>query len=280
MQDEVPLNLGSQGYEQERDAAISNSPRRSRARAPIETNSMSEGRPSSAAAETGHGGGSTAEAGVIVDGNDIEPNLSTHPDQAAEELSAITHDESKPKKRGRKKKEVTAQEPAEAQGAGVGSNANSTEDPVPPADSGDGISKVKRKRGRPRKSETTKSLAHQVLSVSESEGPHEQQDTPAGNGTEVEATAAASVNTTRDEPSIQDQPLKEMDRNLCVASEQRDAGPAEGSEVISLAKASQAAEKRAEQKAGKGDGQTGKVQYRVGLSKRSRIAPLLKSLRK
>lgn len=215
---------------------------------------------------------------MIADRSDAEPSLDLPMplDRAAEELSSIIQDEPKPKKkRGRKKKEVKCQvEPANEHVAEGGPDANEVAAPL--VNGADGAGKVKRKRGRPRKSDTTRPLDHEFPPAKESEEPHEVQDTAGGQDPPDGAIAQG-------EPALQDHTLKELDQNSCAVSEQDNAGTAGGAEVVSLAKDSQLIERRAHQETGKGEvacGQSGKVQYRVGLSKRSRIAPLLKSLRK
>lgn len=201
-------------------------------------------------------------------------------DPAAEEPSTIAQDGPKPKKkRGRKKKEVKSQELAEEQ---VNEHGPIVEEaPAAVADDADRAGKAKRRRGRPRKSDTPKSVDPQAQPVEESSGPREVQDTAGGQAAEV---ALAKVTGAEDKPAVRDQTLKEIDKNSCAVSQGDTAGKTGSGEAVSPAKESKPIAQQTHKDTGKGEeascGQGGKVQYRVGLSKKSRIAPLLKIVRK
>ncbi|KAL1880005.1 hypothetical protein VTK73DRAFT_6395 [Phialemonium thermophilum] len=151
--------------------------------------------------------------------------------------------------------------------------------------------KPKKKRGRPRKSTTTPQVEQQPASSvrkleKEEEGPHRNQQTGKREQSEVkDAPVVADDNTfgssdpgggqggcyaDRDDHSQRDQylePLREEASTHGLMSE----------------KGTDESRKPAGQKDCSGQVPTatvGKVQYRVGLSRKSRIAPLLKSLRK
>ncbi|KAK3293336.1 uncharacterized protein B0H64DRAFT_476882 [Chaetomium fimeti] len=182
------------------------------------------------------------------------------------EVPATTPKPTAKNKRGRKKKGVKTQEPAlepneptqaaEAEPESVSGTAEVTE---PPA---------KRKRGRPRKSEVPKPQP-------EPENEPEQQPYEEA-GLEAEANTAL-------------QPLSEMDRNSKPSPEVPAADVEDGAVEDSkendpaVVKDAVAKDKSTEkEKQAAKDVKSGpqKVQYRVGLSKRSRIAPLLKCLKK
>lgn len=201
-------------------------------------------------------------------------------DPAAAEPSTNTQDGPKAKKkRGRKKKEVKSQELVEEQVNERGPVAE--EAPAAVADDADGAGKAKLRRGRPRKSDTPKSVNPRAQPVEEPVGPREEQDTGGGQDPEV---AIARMTGAQNEPSIPDQTLKEIDKNSCAVSQGDTVGATGGGEAASLAKDSKPVARQTHKETGKGEeascGQGGKVQYRVGLSKKSRIAPLLKIMRK
>ncbi|KAH6622924.1 hypothetical protein F5144DRAFT_345513 [Chaetomium tenue] len=188
------------------------------------------------------------------------------------DIDAMEAQEAAPKptaksKRGRKKKGAKTQEPA-PEPDGPTPAAEAEPEPVPePAETTKPPSK--RKRGRPRKSEISKPQP-------EPENEPEQQPYEEAE-VEAESNAAGL------------QPLFEVDRNAQPDPEVA-ATDADGSYVgdskendPTVAKGAVAKDKPTEkEKQAAKDVKSGpqKVQYRVGLSKRSRIAPLLKCLKK
>jgi hypothetical protein len=200
------------------------------------------------------------------------------------------------KKRGRKKKEPAVIE------------ADPPDDCVPPVS--DELSvpapeveaeepKPKRKRGRPRKAEPTVVIEAEALPDTHVE-PNIQGAVPADHGVdahveekqleEAPATKAKKTSRTSDEPADDStvSVLSERDNNSARGGPQtksefpmvdaKDTTAQENREVETPVK--QVVKRDETPESGLLSSQIGKVQYRVGLSKKSRIAPLLKSLRK
>ncbi|KAH6847977.1 hypothetical protein B0I37DRAFT_376335 [Chaetomium sp. MPI-CAGE-AT-0009] len=215
--------------------------------------------------EVGDTGHSVPQPAADMDAQTLLPEVEPI-DVEATEVPATTPKPTAKNKRGRKKKGAKTQEPAlesdkptqaaEAEPEPVPEPAEITE---PPA---------KRKRGRPRKSETSKPQPEPEIE------PEQQSYEEAGP--EAETNTAV-------------QPLSEVDRNSQpspeVAAADTKGGALGDSKENDAAVAKDAAVKgkptEKEKQAAK-DVKSGpqKVQYRVGLSKRSRIAPLLKCLKK
>lgn len=169
-------------------------------------------------------------------------------------------------KRGRKKKGAKTQEPAPEPDGPTQAAETEPEPVLKPAEVTE--PPAKRKRGRPRKSEIPKPQP-------EPENEPEQQ--PYG-----EAEPEVETNTTL-------HPLSEVDHNShpnpeVVAADIEGGAASDGKENdLAVAKDTGAKDKPTEkEKQAAKDFKSGpqKVQYRVGLSKRSRIAPLLKFLKK
>ena len=219
-------------------------------------------------------GDTTVPAVPLDSDTNCQPATAPEPEiidlDSIESPTAPTPKPTQKKKPGRKKKGAKTKEatpPADANSEPIPGPA---EVPEPPA---------KRKRGRPRKSETKKPA-----------------DEPASDTVEeVQADVA-------DDASLP-QPLSEVPHNLqpsghskfdTTAGTDRDdgVGTKENKEgpppVVAEAEAkgddskatSTTKEKGKEKEKPGATTQNQKVQYRVGLSKRSRIAPLLKSLKK
>ncbi|ETS78945.1 hypothetical protein PFICI_08798 [Pestalotiopsis fici W106-1] len=202
--------------------------------------------------------------------------------QPANSSSAAAKKE--PKKRGRKKKlpvdddvviddEVKIVEPLLMTAPPTIPEINSAEE------------KPKKKRGRPRKSEATQPAGASIEPLIEKGQPVHQPSRnyapPENEEGEDDATAekesrgqSATVDSTEDEvvtqtedkrekgPSGSASPLKETDRNVLGRSQ---STVSDSDKSMSKSMASS---------------QAGKMSYRVGLSKKSRIAPLLKIIRK
>ncbi|KAK4242158.1 hypothetical protein C8A03DRAFT_11575 [Achaetomium macrosporum] len=223
----------------------------------------------------GEGGDAAVRPGLGTNDGLSEPP-GVEPNDAEPVETPISPPKAVPKKRGRKKKASQTDEPprdtdqptpAEAEPAPA-----PTETAEPPA---------KRKRGRPRKSDTAKS---QVELAEEPEQQH------AGD---VQGEAETDVS-----PHPPQRPLSEVSRNsqptsqpellpAAVAKDNSDSG-GEGKEndVSSTTQGPVTKDAKTKEDTDQKQPKLGilnppqKVQYRVGLSKRSRIAPLLKSLKK
>jgi hypothetical protein len=136
------------------------------------------------------------------------------------------------------------------------------EAPEPPA---------KRKRGRPRKSETAKPQPEPM----DQESPDQQHAGHVQPPVEADATA---------------QPLSELSHNFqpddpsegAKGDEDANTANKENKSAVDDVEVSEKSKEKEKEKQVVKDVKPGvqKVQYRVGLSKRSRIAPLLKSLKK
>lgn len=231
----------------------------------------------------------TSDQGAPADANDsvAQPEAPTHkPRQTEVDALDAPNPPSNPppkNKRGRKKKDPKPtpdlrEPPPEAPALEpLAEPTDPTDIPEPP---------TKRKRGRPRKADTpsTKPQAEPIVIDYEPE-----QDTPHNHHQPLSETNPNSQPSRAPEDSVP----------LCVtgADEGKENG---GLEVVAAAKddapvrktegkgtereIDKETEKEKQPAAGK-DGKAGggagqKVQYRVGLSKRSRIAPLLKCLKK
>ncbi|KAJ9144834.1 hypothetical protein NKR19_g6286 [Coniochaeta hoffmannii] len=159
------------------------------------------------------------------------------------------------------------------------------ETPVPP-DGGDETPKPKKKRGRPKKGDAAKSA--------EKVAPDEShQDKAVGHDITTDVTGGRTSRMTtscKDTPGIDEQhtgALSERDGNSNLGASPAKAATTEMDAIDNAAKENQVAEAKDKKDAAKerkngtpGSSQLSKVQYRVGLSRKTRIAPLLKSFRK
>lgn len=146
-----------------------------------------------------------------------------------------------------------------------------------------GAEKAKRKRGRPRQSDTTtETLDKEAQPAEEPKVDGGSAPSARCRGRDQSSGRLITHGESHDQSKIrQDGALREVDQNARAPSERGNLG--EDSEIDSLAKNSQPIEEQAGRKTSQNEAssaQAGQMLYRVGLSKRSRIAPLLKSLRK
>jgi hypothetical protein len=164
-------------------------------------------------------------------------------------------------KRGRKKKGAKTQEPAPELEEPI--QTAETEPALAPEPVEDTEPPAKRKRGRPRKSGAAKP---------QPEPEYEPQQQPS-----EEAQPDVDINTAP-------QPLSEVDHNSqpspAVATDVGDGDTAGDSKENELPVVKDAVVKEKATKKEKQAAKDVKVQYRVGLSKKTRIAPLLKCLKK
>lgn len=259
-----------------RDETRSSSRRRTKTRTSINSNPPGEDQPPFTIVEPSYGEDLTTEpetetAGVATRSNVGQPEVL---DSADEELPIMVPDEPKPKnKRGRKKKEIKSPGLVEEQAVEPDPLVN--EAPPPVSNDANRASKGKRKRGRPRKSDTSKTSDPEVLPVNKLQDSPMVQDTVEGQHHELTATGAVEA---QGEPTVRDPSLKEIDHNSRSDLGQDTTRTEMHGEGTSSAKESRPVEQKPRPEVGKVD--TGKLHYRVGLSKKSRIAPLLKIVRK
>ncbi|KAI0556240.1 hypothetical protein F4679DRAFT_24675 [Xylaria curta] len=199
------------------------------------------------------------------------------------------------KKRGRKKKQPTTEnlvtETDINEELELNQNPVSSEKPAEPEPSPE---KPKKRRGRPRKSEPSKAVEEPIpeppiADEPPIEEPPQKEDSPDPPAAVSRKQTSSESNTKRkrskatkvveDSESEDDrQPLGEVDSNLrspskSVSAKEETPARAGSSEEKSAPKA------QAKEKAKSATSQS-KPTYRVGLSKRSRIAPLLKIIKK
>ena len=240
----------------------------------------------------------------VKDISDSQSYAKERPD-AAHDFSETSSSNSREKKGKRHKGTTTSKQGSEDREA-FNNSLNGTDSY---ADVGGVVAaKTKRKRGRPRKSEPTIPKESQDQSAAESDGrfdkvapekvmgqgrvagehprdrdkpeSHDQEET--GESDDAEAKRAR-ITRTGEEVAQDDQVLKEKCQNSPAISRVEMVG---GGEELPLVGENKPAVKRKQQEGKEGESKSvaagggSKIHYRVGLSKRSRIAPLLKSLRK
>ncbi|KAK3321166.1 hypothetical protein B0T19DRAFT_403738 [Cercophora scortea] len=264
-----------------------------------------------AAFEYGVDGGDPQDD-VQFKGDDAEPlqALPAEPEPLADdaiEMSTMAPQEPAPKKkRGRKKKEVVIiqNDVAEDDQAEV---SNPTEEFLQPSAALMEVDQPpKRGRGRPRKSDTPAIAAAQAEETvgdtlaTESPGPAAVTGGKK-RGRKKKAVPAVVEDSDAEEEAVKEEVDGDHDddeeeedvkrRPLSKTSRNSQPPP---TDTVSIKRDDDAKENQQEQKAVKavatpakpspgslaGQTSSGKVQYRVGLSKRSRIAPLLKIMRK
>ncbi|KAI4591479.1 hypothetical protein KJ359_001011 [Pestalotiopsis sp. 9143b] len=189
-----------------------------------------------------------------------------------------------PKKRGRKKKQPVSEDIVLDDEAQISESATVPASVLPETQTTD--EKPKRKRGRPRKSDVLQQADVQIESPADegqsADGPAENEiqpekapakyDTKAAKRDKTQPVADTSIEddeTAQVEKKDEDKntnisvsPLKETDRNALGRSQS------------TISDSDKSISKSAT------PSQAGKMSYRVGLSKKSRIAPLLKMIRK
>lgn len=173
-------------------------------------------------------------------------------------------------------------------------------DPVAPAPEGtvallmngeDEAPTQKKKRGRPRKSDAARAVDTETVSngnIGVVQQDEEDHDDPPENRQHAarKTSKKAGITATSDEGE-KAAALTERDSNSNFGGSSAIQATTAGDAVADTAKENKLAEvksakeiAREESKASPASSQLGKVRYRVGLSKKSRIAPLLKSFRK
>lgn len=149
----------------------------------------------------------------------------------------------------------------------------------------DEMPKPKKRRGRPRKVEVAKPAEEDDTSDLKADMAQQAEGTEKGKQSTNRTPSKKAINETssKDEKT---QALLERDSNSNLGASPAKPTPPARDGVDDTAKENQAAETKAkdevkkETKGSTPSSQLAKVQYRVGLSKKSRIAPLLKSFRK
>jgi hypothetical protein len=205
-----------------------------------------------------------------------------------------------PKKRGRKKKQPVTELPPEE--AKEKEDSISVDDPVPLEKVAEGeptIEKPKKKRGRPRKTEGPKVIEKPLPKTHEPSVEDELPETNSplqpnnqsesvpiskgeGHGEQITNDKKRKARAEDEEAESKGNrpPLKEMDKNPKSPTKYGSA-EASATRTEPESKDDKSAQKAAQPKTTlKSVTTPSKVTYRVGLSKRSRIAPLLKSIKK
>ena len=233
-------------------------------------------------------------ASALPDTDPVEPPPDAAPEAPPEALPEVPP-EAAPKKRGRKKKQpVPDVSPTEAEVHDDSQLNQTCASPDKVATVEPSPEKPKKRRGRPRKSELPKSVEE---SPPEPPIADELPETnlPRDDSTLDESGAAItkqkdSKGKTRkrrnaieeEEPLDSDEsrlPLKEVDNNTRSPSKSVSARGSPEKASAELGDKIQTPKAQPRETPMLGASQS-KVRYRVGLSKRSRIAPLLKSIRK
>ncbi|RYP02986.1 hypothetical protein DL765_010635 [Monosporascus sp. GIB2] len=201
-----------------------------------------------------------------------------------------------PKKRGRKKKQPAIEEisqdeqPAEEEAAAI-----ELDPPIQPAEAEEPVEKPKKKRGRPRKSDQAKAAevaAPQAAAETQAE-PEEQSCENDNDETPPEqvedgpkSKKAAQRRTRKSDPDEDTAPgreasaLKELDGNASSRSMSSEPATKNSSEGGAATENNHQSKAQTAKETPKPAASQSKVLYRVGLSKKTRIAPLLKSIRK
>ncbi|KAH6646776.1 hypothetical protein BKA67DRAFT_580546 [Truncatella angustata] len=227
------------------------------------------------------------EDGIFEDNiSDLDPEFDPGDRQTSKKAKKAANSSSvpvvEPKKRGRKKKQPIVEKPSgEEQAEDTG--ASVTAMPEPAADVQTPEEKPKKKRGRPRKSDVAKpvEVSDEPMPAPERSAGKTTKSASAENGLVEDGSTTiedswkqpvvdastdsknAQPKPTTDKTVTRDvSPLKEADRNSLLASQ---STISESNKSISKSMT---------------PSQAGKAIYRVGLSKKSRIAPLLKIIRK
>ncbi|KAK9797912.1 hypothetical protein SCARD494_03084 [Seiridium cardinale] len=199
-----------------------------------------------------------------------------------------------PKKRGRKKKQPVVEDPVPVEEV-QDREPLSTTDPIPESAAQTPAEKPKKKRGRPRKSEAPKvdEIQDESPAATKQSGktaaaqpvPPAEVSVEDGSTTMEDSWKQSAAETSTKPEDIQLEsatkksltrsvsPLKEADRNTLVRSQSTI------SESDSMVLSSVLVQDKSVSKSIT-PSQAGKALYRVGLSKKSRIAPLLKIIRK
>ncbi len=218
----------------------------------------------------------------------------------AERVDAPTN---QPKKRGRKKKQPVVEEVIRDERPVEEAAAVPTEpDPPPQAPEAEEVVKnPKKKRGRPRKSDQAKTAKTAPPPV-----PAEVPEEPPGKAPDNDAAGASPGQLGEEEPKSKNAPrkrgkrtddvaeeepsgkdevsaLREVDANPGIPSRSASSEPAGKKKPAETAAAENQAKARTKETpkpAAAAAATQSKVLYRVGLSKKTRIAPLLKIIRK
>ncbi|KAK3683531.1 hypothetical protein B0T22DRAFT_250359 [Podospora appendiculata] len=253
-------------------------------------------------------GGDLQDDAQRSDNAELVKSLPVEPEPVAEdpiEMSSIALQEPAPKKkRGRKKKEVVVIEDdvSEDDQAEL---SHQTEEPLQPSVAPMEVEQPpKRGRGRPRKSDTPAvAAAHVEETISDTLAPENPGPTAATGGKKRGRKKKIVPAVVEDSDGEDEAVVEEVDDNhgddeedvkrKPLSKTSRNSQPPPTDTAL-IKRDDEAKENEQEQKVVKpvatpakplpgslaGQTSSGKVQYRVGLSKRSRIAPLLKIMRK
>ncbi|RYP55767.1 hypothetical protein DL771_012358 [Monosporascus sp. 5C6A] len=201
-----------------------------------------------------------------------------------------------PKKRGRKKKQPAIEEiPQDQQPAEEEAAVIEIDPPIQPAEVEEPVEKPKKKRGRPRKSDPAKAAEVAVPpAAAETQGEPEEQTRDIDNDEappeqvedEPKSKKAAQRRTRKSNPDEDTAPeqeasvLKELDGNASSGSMSSEPASKKSSEGRAATENNHQPKAETARETPKSAASQSKVLYRVGLSKKTRIAPLLKSIRK
>ncbi|KAI0451797.1 hypothetical protein F5B21DRAFT_362393 [Xylaria acuta] len=252
---------------------------------------------------------STKRRSVLVAGVSDIGNKTDTLDHVSDEAAIQTQDppelpaalepppEAQLKKRGRKKKQYTTEDPLT--GTDINENSNTNQTPASPqkaADAEPTPEKPKKKRGRPRKSGPSKAAEEPLPEPPVADEPPiidspQKDETPDTSATVSRKQENSEQKTKRKKSEVTEEaedtgskddrpPLKEVDSNLRSPSKPvstREETPMKSREGSNEEKSTPKTQLRETPKLAASQS---KPTYRVGLSKRSRIAPLLKSIKK
>ncbi|RYP80815.1 hypothetical protein DL769_002285 [Monosporascus sp. CRB-8-3] len=230
----------------------------------------------------------------------VQEDSAAEAQPAAPEISEAVEPElplkAQPKKRGRKKKQPAIEEvPQDEQPAEEEAAAIELDPPIQPAEVEEPVEKPKKKRGRPRKSDQAKAaevdpppaaVETQAEPEEQSRDNDDDEAPPEQVEGESKSKKAAQRRTRKSDPDEDMAPeqepsaLKELDGNASSRSMSSEPASKKSSEGGAATENDHQSKAQAAKETPKPAASQSKVLYRVGLSKKTRIAPLLKSIRK
>jgi hypothetical protein len=204
---------------------------------------------------------------------------------SSKQSSAAASEAPQPKKRGRKKKQPVVEEVFRDEDAGAQETSPAPAViPTPATGTVQAVEKPKRKRGRPRKSDdinndsTAEQGGGKIQGTEGEEAPpiSQRQVSEGSNAKPDDGWKETTPEIPTDNENVQ-QGSKEV-----TASPKKSVSPLKDADSNTLltSQSTTSTSEKATSTAKVAPSQPGKMAYRVGLSKRSRIAPLLKSLKK
>ncbi|RYP07871.1 hypothetical protein DL764_002237 [Monosporascus ibericus] len=233
----------------------------------------------------------------------VHEDSAAYAQPAAPEISQAVEPElplkAQPKKRGRKKKQPTIEEipqdeqPAEEEAAAVELDA-----PIQPAEVEGPVEKPRKKRGRPRKSDQAKAAdvaappaeaemqAETQAEPEERSRDNDNDEAPPEQAEEPKSKKAVQRRIRKSDPDEDMAPeqkvsaLKELGDNASSRSMSSEPASKKSSEEGAATENHHQSKAQTAKETPKPAASQSKVLYRVGLSKKTRIAPLLKSIRK